>query len=208
MSVQLSRIFNVPNNGSQTIGFSPRSSPMDSSLGNTSSSSSSHVEIGTIIGSVLGGFGLVVISLCVFYYIIWRPRRDRSWESPYRANTPISESKLPGYIEPFTLLAPSSVQAYNERSPQDNRGRPPSPLSIIFSSPEADDPHPRLLSTAPPSYRYDQPFPAESPLPDRIYQVVGGNVSLISASASISGSIPHTPVSVSAPTFATMATCG
>ncbi|KAJ3558802.1 hypothetical protein NM688_g713 [Phlebia brevispora] len=201
-------IFNVATNGTQTIGFAPRSSSINPPSSDTSSSESSHPAIGPIVGGTLGGFFLIVLTGVAFYFIL-RHVSFRSVLPNHRTNQKeefsMSESKLPGMIEPFTLLQPSAVEAYNERAPRATR-RSPSPISIIFSHPADlanEDEDRKATKAPPPSYRYSNAFDLEAP--DRIYQS-RGNISL--ASASINGSMVHTPVSVSAPTVATMATCG
>lgn len=231
VSHAVSRIFNVASNGTQTIGVAPRSSSSNSSVDDHTSSI--RRIMGPVIGGVLGAFTLVVLSLAAFYYWIYRPRRTytrAATASPrIPAQWPAQEKEKgskppksfdPGHIEPFTLMAPSSVQAYRERKRPRSalepsaRRRSPSPKSVVFSQPQDVAvnglSNTANLSFAPGSYRYHASM--ESGIPERIVPMRGATVSLASISAHGSGNRSarqsYASAAAEVATVTTMATCG
>ncbi|KAF7793596.1 hypothetical protein EIP86_004710 [Pleurotus ostreatoroseus] len=203
-------IFTVSKDGTQTIGFAPRVASPGSITANADGSSV-HNSIGPVVGGVLGGFVLIALSLLAFYLIHRRSSRPfiitlaptLKRTSHKSRGFDVPDFKLPEMIEPFTLWEPSSVQRYNERGHQRRPPRSSSPISIVFS-PQPDPPTVRTAKKPPSSYRHHEATVIE--LPERIYQT-RGSISLVSASGSANESTLQTP-SITAPSLATMATCG
>ena len=146
------RIFNIPRDGSPTLGFSPRAFPQ----------SSSHV--GAIVGGTVGGVaGVVVLGLIAFWYM--RRRADRlhgAFEIEPAHDKHIRHSAIPG-IEPFTLSAPTTPAQpstrYNAVNENPSPTSPSHPLLLV-----PDHSHDANGGAAPPSY--EEASSSSSGIPD------------------------------------------
>lgn len=175
------RIFNVPRNGTQQIGFSPRADW----------SEKAPLDVKAVVGGTVGGAALIVFAVLGGLYL------RRQWKtSEPRGGVPVLPSaseyeeaaKTPQsgwHIQPFMMMSPAPRHPKEQSPPQSaastsypmsptSPGRSPSPpLSpIIF----IDDN--RSIDAAPPSYRahdsYLRNLPLSSPGPIQVSQSMGG----------------------------------
>ena len=90
------RIFNIPQNGQSSIGFSPRQAPSKSSS-----------NVGAIVGGTVGGVALVVVAgLIAFWYLRRRANRQRG---PFEIDDPDKPVQHVG-VDPYVLGAPTPAQ--------------------------------------------------------------------------------------------------
>ena len=91
----LRSIFNIPQNGQSSIGFSPRVTPKSSS------------NVGAIVGGTVGGVALVIIAgLIAFWYLRRRANRQRG---PFEIDDPDKPVQHVG-VDPYILGAPTPAQ--------------------------------------------------------------------------------------------------
>lgn len=116
------RIFNVPKDGSNSVGFAPRSS----------GGSSSHV--GAIVGGVIGGVAFVVfVAFAVFFFVYrHRNRAHRVTAALYDRPQEI-EKPEEGGVHPYMLASPTNVVQFNH-GPESTAGSSSfSPIGSSFS---------------------------------------------------------------------------
>jgi hypothetical protein len=149
----VNRIFHVPRNSSQQIGFSPRA---NSSHGNST------LDVKAIVGGTIGGAALLIITIvgCLYLRRHWR----RTDQQPTSEITECQEAKT-YEVQPFTMASPNtpltyetpqpspmSIEYLNPRSPTGSSHllAPPTPGSVIVIAPENN-----YTDVAPPSYEAD-----------------------------------------------------
>lgn len=180
------RIFNVPRNGAQQIGFSPR----------TDTWGKPPLDVKAIIGGSIGGAALLALTILGGLYLRkhWRDTRRHAGTSMITSILPsISERDVqplhpktaPGgsdwHIEPYTVMTPSalsyqtpqaspmsvsypmSVQASSARHEMS-----PSPTSVILIPDERYS-----VNVAPPSYRGRESYQPQPPPSPGTIQTVG-----------------------------------
>ena len=161
-----SRIFTVPRDGSQQIGFSPRAS------------GTSPLDVKSIVGGTVGGAALLALSIFAGLYFRkhWRSTQPRSavpiLPSASEHEEPAKTAQTGWHIRPFTMMSPTSSQPLSPHTPLRTAtsvsypmsalsiGRSPSPpLSPVIVI--EDD---RSINVAPPSYRGHESYLASLPI--------------------------------------------